>query len=104
MNNSLFDVDSDCTDSVNKLCDVAYSKESRIELVNGELEVFFNADTIEIFSLDDNQIINVSSMEECLKYFDDIKNNQFPLRLPYLNIFYILLPFTYIFLKKSSKY
>ena len=104
LNNSLFDVDSDCTDSVNKLCDVAYSKESRIELVNGELEVFLNADTIEIFSLDDNQIINVSSMEECLKYFDDIKNNQFPLPLPYLNIFYILLPFTYIFLKKSSKY
>ena len=101
LNNSLFDVDSDCTDSVNKLCDVTYSKESRIELVNGELEVFVNADTIEIFSLDDNQIINVSSMEECLKYFDDIKNNQFPLTVPYLNIFYVLLPFTYIFLKKK---
>ena len=40
-------------------------------------------------------------MEECLKYFDDIKNNQFPLTVPYLNIFYVLLPFTYIFLKKK---
>ena len=103
-NNSLFGVDSNCTNSLNKLCEVTYNKESRIELVNGELQVSENADTIEIFSLVDNQIINVSSREECLKYFNDIQNNQLPFPVPYLNILYILLPFTYMFLRNRSKY
>ena len=104
LNNSLFGVDSNCTNSLNKLCEVTYNKESRIELVNGELQVFENADTIEIFSLVDNQIINVSSREECLKYFNDIQNNQLPFPVPYLNILYILLPFAYMFLRNRSKY
>ena len=104
LNNSLFGVDSNCTNSLNKLCEVTYNKESRIELVNGELQLFENADTIEIFSLVDNQIINVSSREECLKYFNDIQNNQLPFPVPYLNILYILLPFAYMFLRNRSKY
>ena len=51
LNNSLFDVDSDCADSVNKLCDVTYSKESRIELVNGELVPLTEAEIAEVEAL-----------------------------------------------------